>query len=147
MVKKVRLVDIADRLGLTKVSVSKALRDHSDISEDTRALVKKTAAEMGYTPNLVARSLSSNRSHTLGVVVPAFAIGLGLALLLNRAFPGRRIIRPLVLLPWAVPGVVVAAAFSWMLDSSYGVVNYLKRSEGIDVYDWNTKFNPLLIAD
>ena len=40
MVKKVRLVDIADRLGLTKVSVSKALRDHSDISEDTRALVK-----------------------------------------------------------------------------------------------------------
>ena len=73
MVKKVRLVDIADRLGLTKVSVSKALRDHSDISEDTRALVKKTAAEMGYTPNLVARSLSSNRSHTLGVVVPKIA--------------------------------------------------------------------------
>ena len=73
MVKKVRLIDIAERLGLTKVSVSKALRDHSDISEDTRALVKKTAAEMGYTPNLVARSLSSNRSYTLGVVVPKIA--------------------------------------------------------------------------
>lgn len=69
--------------------------------------------------------------YTLGVVVPAFAIGLGLALLLNRAFPGRRIIRPLVLLPWAVPGVVVAAAFSWMLDSSYGVVNYLLRTVGL----------------
>lgn len=71
--QKVRLVDIADRLGLTKVSVSKALRDHSDISEETRELVKKTAAEMGYTPNLLARSLSSQRSHTLGVVVPKIA--------------------------------------------------------------------------
>ena len=73
MAQRVRLVDIADRLGLTKVSVSKALRDHADISEDTRALVKRTAAEMGYTPNLVARSLSSQRSHTLGVVVPKIA--------------------------------------------------------------------------
>lgn len=73
MIKKVRLVDIANRLGLTKVSVSKALRDHSDISQDTRELVKKTAAEMGYTPNLLARSLSSRRSHTLGVVVPKIA--------------------------------------------------------------------------
>ena len=73
MARKVRLVDIADRLGLTKVSVSKALRDHGDISEDTRELVKKTAAEMGYSPNLLARSLSSQRTHTLGVVVPKIA--------------------------------------------------------------------------
>lgn len=73
MAKKVRLIDIAERLGLTKVSVSKALRDHADISEETRALVKRTAAEMEYTPNLLARSLSSQRSHTLGVVVPKIA--------------------------------------------------------------------------
>ncbi|WP_062217623.1 carbohydrate ABC transporter permease [Streptomyces sp. NBRC 109706] len=69
--------------------------------------------------------------YTLGVVLPAFGIGLGLAVLLNKAFPGRRIIRPLVLLPWAVPGVVVSAAFSWMLDASYGVVNYLLRTVGV----------------
>ncbi len=73
MAQNVRLVDIADRLGLTKVSVSKALRDHGDISEETRQLVKKTAAEMGYSPNLLARSLSSQRTHTLGVVVPKIA--------------------------------------------------------------------------
>ena len=69
--------------------------------------------------------------YTLGVLVPAFAIGLGLALLLNRKFPGRRIIRPLVLLPWAIPGVAVSAAFSWMLDASYGVINFLLRSVGL----------------
>lgn len=68
--------------------------------------------------------------YTLGVLVPAFGIGLGLALLLNQAFPGRRIIRPLVLLPWAVPGVAVAAAFSWMLDASFGVVNSILRNIG-----------------
>ena len=73
MPKRVRLVDIADRLGLTKVSVSKALRDHGDISEETRERVKRVAAEMGYTPNLVARSLITRRSHTLGVVVPKIA--------------------------------------------------------------------------
>jgi LacI family transcriptional regulator len=73
MAKRTRLIDIAERLNLTKVSVSKALRDHPDISKDTRALVKKTAAEMNYTPNLVARSLSSQRSLTIGAVVPKIA--------------------------------------------------------------------------
>lgn len=73
MAKRVRLIDIAERLNITKVSVSKALRGHPDISRETRELVKKTAAEMGYTPNLLARSLSSQRSHTLGVVVPKIA--------------------------------------------------------------------------
>ncbi len=73
MTRKVRLSDIAERLNLTKVSVSKALRDHPDISKDTRELVKKTAAEMGYSPNLLARSLSSQQSLTLGVVVPKIA--------------------------------------------------------------------------
>ena len=73
MTKRVRLVDIAERLNITKVSVSKALRDHPDISRETRALVKKTAAEMGYSPNLVARSLSSRKSNVIGVVVPKIA--------------------------------------------------------------------------
>lgn len=73
MTKRVRLVDIADRLNITKVSVSKALRDHPDISQDTRALVKKTAAAMGYSPNLLARSLSSQKTNTLGAVVPKIA--------------------------------------------------------------------------
>lgn len=73
MPKRVRLIDIAERLNITKVSVSKALRDHPDISRETRALVKKTAAEMGYSPNLLARSLSSQKTNTLGVVVPKIA--------------------------------------------------------------------------
>lgn len=73
MSSRVRQIDIARKLNLSKVSVSKALRDHPDISEETRRLVKKTAAEMGYMPNLLARSLTARRSSTLGVVVPKIA--------------------------------------------------------------------------
>ncbi|SHE71471.1 transcriptional regulator, LacI family [Fodinibius roseus] len=71
--KNVRLKDIAKRLDLTKVSVSKALRDHSDISEETKKRVKEMAQKMGYRPNLVARSLTSKKSQTVGVIVPKIA--------------------------------------------------------------------------
>lgn len=70
---RIRQIDIARKLGISKVSVSKALRDHPDISRKMRDLVKKTAAEMGYMPNLLARSLSARQSYTLGVVVPKIA--------------------------------------------------------------------------
>ena len=70
---RVRLVDIADSLGITKVSVSKALRGHTDISEATRERVARRAEEMGYVADRVARSLSTQTSLTLGVVVPKVA--------------------------------------------------------------------------
>lgn len=73
MKKKSTLSDIATILNITKVSVSKALRDHPDISENTRIKVKKVAKELGYRPNLIARSLTSSKSRTLGVVVPKIA--------------------------------------------------------------------------
>lgn len=71
--KNIRLDDIAKRLGLTKVSVSKALRDHPDISQDTIQKVKKVAEEMGYRPNRLAQSLTSRKTHTIGVVMPKIA--------------------------------------------------------------------------
>lgn len=73
MKKNIRLIDIAEKLNLTKVSVSKALRDHPDISAETRLKVKKVASEMGYRPNLVARSLTSKKSQTVGVILPKMA--------------------------------------------------------------------------
>jgi multiple sugar transport system permease protein len=69
--------------------------------------------------------------YVAGSVAPAFVIGLGLALLLNRGFPGRRWIRSLMMLPWAVPGVVASIAFLWLLDGSYGVFNSILRRIGL----------------
>jgi multiple sugar transport system permease protein len=68
--------------------------------------------------------------YLVGTIGPAFAIGLGTALLLNRAFPGRRWLRSFILLPWAVPGVIVSIVFLWLLDGSFGVVNALLREAG-----------------
>lgn len=68
--------------------------------------------------------------YLLGTIAPAFAIGLVTALLLNRSFPGRRWLRSFILLPWAVPGVIVSIVFLWLLDGSFGVVNALLRDAG-----------------
>jgi LacI family transcriptional regulator, galactose operon repressor len=64
---------IAKKLNVSKVTVSKALRGHPDISYDTAQQVKKVAEELGYTPNYMARNLSSKRSYTIGLVVPKVA--------------------------------------------------------------------------
>jgi multiple sugar transport system permease protein len=68
--------------------------------------------------------------YLVGTIGPAFAIGLGTALLLNRTFPGRRWLRSFILLPWAVPGAIVSIVFLWLLDGSFGVVNALLRAAG-----------------
>ncbi|TFH02233.1 MAG: LacI family transcriptional regulator [Calditrichales bacterium] len=73
MSPQVTLKDIASKLNVSKVTVSKALRDHPDISQETKRIVREMAALLGYTPNFVARNLSSRKSNTIGLVVPKIA--------------------------------------------------------------------------
>jgi len=70
MSRDITLSDIADRLGVTKVTVSKSLRDHSDISMSTKERVRETAQEMGYQHNRLAQSLTLGRTLTIGVIIP-----------------------------------------------------------------------------
>lgn len=65
--------DIANTLGISRVTVTKALQNHPDIAKKTRLLVKEKAAELGYIPNHIGRSLSSKRTYAIGVVVPKIA--------------------------------------------------------------------------
>jgi LacI family transcriptional regulator len=65
--------DIAQKLGVSIITVSKALRDHPDISHNTAELIKKTANELGYSPNFMARNLAVRKSNTIGVVLPKIA--------------------------------------------------------------------------
>jgi len=62
--------DIAKRLNLSASTVSRALNNNPVISETTRNLVKKMAAEMGYRPNILAANLRTRRTNTIGVIVP-----------------------------------------------------------------------------
>ena len=62
--------DIADKLGVTRITISKALSDSSDISLEMRENVKRIAQEMGYIPDFTARNLHRNKTNTIGVVIP-----------------------------------------------------------------------------
>jgi len=67
---RLRMKDIARDLGLSAVTVSKALRHHPDISDETRNRVLKRIKELKYRPNVAARSLTTGKTWTLGLVVP-----------------------------------------------------------------------------
>jgi LacI family transcriptional regulator len=69
----VTLEDIAKKLKVSRVTVSKALRGHTDISDETSKKVRRMAKELGYSPNYMARNLSARRSNMLGFVVPKIA--------------------------------------------------------------------------
>ena len=66
----VRMIDIARDLGVSLMTVSKALRSHTDISAATRARVLKRARELDYRPNWIARSLVTRRTYVIGLVIP-----------------------------------------------------------------------------
>jgi LacI family transcriptional regulator, galactose operon repressor len=66
----VRLKDIARDLGVSQITVSKALRGMDDISEETRQRVLKRVAELNYRPNMLARGLASGKTYIVGLVVP-----------------------------------------------------------------------------
>ena len=64
----VTIAKIAQELGVSTSTVSKALNGYSEISEKTRSKIMNLATEMGYTPNATAQSLVRKRADTVGVV-------------------------------------------------------------------------------
>ncbi len=71
--KKITLKEIAEKLKVSKVTVSKALRNHPDISKEMISKVNNTAKRMGYIPNKTASMLSSRKTNTIGLIVPKIA--------------------------------------------------------------------------
>ena len=62
--------DIARELGISPSTVSRALKDHPDISLKTRKAVKELAEKLNYEPNAIALSLRSRSSRTIGIIIP-----------------------------------------------------------------------------
>ena len=78
---------------------------------------------------------------TVGVVLIAMVIGVALALVLDRKFPGRGVVRTLLITPFLI--MPVAAALLWktvMLDPTFGIVNFVLRPFGIGHFDWIGSF-------
>jgi LacI family transcriptional regulator len=66
----VNLKQLAKALNLAPSTVSRALRDSHEISQETKDRVKKLAAELGFEPNPYASSLRQSKSKTIAVIVP-----------------------------------------------------------------------------
>lgn len=70
MKKKVTLKQIAKELDVSISTVSKSLRNSSEISEDTRLKVQAFAKLYNYRPNLIALSLKNRKTKTIGIIIP-----------------------------------------------------------------------------
>lgn len=70
---QITIKDIAKALGISPSTVSRALKDHPDISSKTRKAVKELAEQMNYEPNAIALSLRNKSSKTIGVIIPEIA--------------------------------------------------------------------------
>jgi multiple sugar transport system permease protein len=68
---------------------------------------------------------------SISSAVAQIILGFGAALLLDRAFRGRRLVRAAVLLPWAMPTSVAAFVFRWMFDASFGPINAILDGVGL----------------
>ncbi len=58
-------------------------------------------------------------------------LGMVIALMLHSAFPGRGLVRAAVLIPWAVPTIVSAKMWGWMMNDQYGILNDMLMSLGL----------------
>ena len=63
------MADIAKELGVAKITVSRALSNHSTVKDSTRKLIRETAERMGYRLNVSARNLRQQRTRTIAVVI------------------------------------------------------------------------------
>ncbi len=68
-------------------------------------------------------SLSFTAIFVIGSMAGHLVLGIALALILNMKFAGQKVLRTIVLLPWAMPMVVIAMASKWAFNNDYGLVN------------------------
>jgi len=81
-------------------------------------------------PNFLL-ALKNTFKYTLGTEILKLFIGVPCALILNRKFGGRRILRGLLVIPWVIPIALSAQGWLWILDSTYSVINWCLVHWGI----------------
>lgn len=70
--KKVRLIDIAEETGFSIKTISRVVNNQGDVHPETREAIMKVVEKYNYSPNPMAATLRTNRTKTIGLVVPDF---------------------------------------------------------------------------
>lgn len=68
--KNVRIIDIANKVGVSKGTVDRVMHNRGDVKKETRDKIQAAIAELGYKPNLLAKTLSGKKSYVIAVVIP-----------------------------------------------------------------------------
>jgi multiple sugar transport system permease protein len=75
-------------------------------------------------------SLRLGLIYSLTTIALQLALGLATALLLHEAFPGRGLVRAIVIFPYVIPTVVAVVIWKWLLNNQFGLVNYALETAG-----------------
>ena len=135
------IIDIAQKLNLSPSTISRALHDSPEISKTTKDKVIKTAEELNYFPNDLARSLIHKRTNTIGVIVPeithnffstaisgiegvAYNAGYVIMLCESNESYDREVINTKALISNQVAGLIVSISQN---TNKYSHFEYLKR--------------------
>ena len=70
MHSRIRIEDVARIAGVSTATVSRALSQPQRVRDDTRELVQRAVAKLGYVPDAAGRALASGRTRTVGCVIP-----------------------------------------------------------------------------
>jgi multiple sugar transport system permease protein len=103
-----------------------------------QALISKQAQFIGFQnyydvlsdPTFMV-ALTHSLKFTFYSILFQFTIGLGLAILLSKAFPMSNVMRGLLLSGWQIPSVVTGTIFLWLFNLDYGLINFLLTSSGV----------------
>lgn len=148
--------DIAKALGISPSTVSRALKDHPDISTETKRIVQQYASEVNYRPNALALSLKKQRSNTLGLIIPqivhhffssvisgieelAYAKGYRIIICQSNEQYEREVINTQLLLDHRVDGILISQSkathdpghFKDLIDSGIPIVFFDRICETI----------------
>src|SRR3954471_6984861 len=81
--------------------------------------------------SLYRQTLRNTLVFTSGATIMKLLIGFGVALLINEDFPGRKLVRAGILLPWIVPTVLSGMAWQWMFTPNFSVINWILVHSGM----------------
>jgi multiple sugar transport system permease protein len=99
-------------------------------------------------PRVTVQALWNTLWWVIGSIFFQVLLGIAAALLLNRNFVGRALVRSVTLIPWVIPSIVAATTWAWMFHTEFGIINYMLTSAGAldEPVGWLTRGSTVMPA-